>query len=215
MRHTRVRTVIGMLLLAGVVAVCPVAAQTPPEFRLRGFADAGALTLTAKQSFDAVLGRSRGPVFGGGIEVVQFPGWFIELRASRFKKTGERVFPYLGQIYTLGIPVDIELTPVDLTGGFRFERGWPVTPYAGAGYTSMGYKETSQFSASGEDVDKRFNGFHVMAGGEVRVWQWIGVAGEVSWSRIANALGTEGMSKEFGETDLGGTTGRVKVVIGR
>ncbi len=215
LRHTSGRRLVGLVLLVGIASGGSAAAQSILGFRLRGFADAGTTTLAAKQSFDAVVGRHGGPVLGGGIEIVRHPGWFVEVRASHFMKSGERVFPFQGQIYKLGIPVDIELIPVDLTGGFRLERGWFVTPYGGAGYTSMGYRERSSFSASGEDVNARVNGFHVMAGAEVRVWRWIGVAGEASWSRVANALGTEGMSKEFGETDLGGTTGRFKVIVGR
>jgi hypothetical protein len=43
------------------------------------------------------------------------------------------------------------------------------------------------------------------------------VAGEVVWARVPDALGQEpgSVGTAFDETDLGGTTFRVKLVIGR
>ncbi len=214
MRQSRVHRTAAAIVLLMLAAAPAVAQSSEPAIRLRGYADFGALTFTSTKSFKAVLGKDNGPVFGGGIEIVQKPGWFLQVRASRFKKTGQRVFLFSDQLFSLGIPVDVEVQPLDITGGFRLER-WPVIPYGGIGYTSVRYKETSKYAEASEDLDKRYGGFLVLGGGEVRLWRWLGVAGEVSWSRVTNAIGTDGISKEYGETDLGGTTGRVKIVIGR
>ena len=80
---------------------------------------------------------------------------------------------------------------------------------------SYGYKETSSFSTPAEDVDERFNGYHVIGGVEYKVLRWLGLAGEAAWTTIPDAIGTGGASKEFGDTDLGGTSFRAKITIGR
>src|SRR5688572_19459314 len=98
---------------------------------LRGFADAGSTTFTAQKSFEAVLGTKSGPVFGGGVEAVLPQRVFINVHASRFQKTGERVFIFDGQQFDLGILTRVRVTPIELTGGYRFDFGWRVVPYAG------------------------------------------------------------------------------------
>ena len=78
-----------------------------------------------------------------------------------------------------------------------------------------GYKETSSFSTPAEDVDERFNGYHVIGGVEYKVLRWLGLGGEAAWTTIPDAIGSGGASKEFGETELGGTSFRAKITIGR
>ena len=45
----------------------------------------------------------------------------------------------------------------------------------------------------------------------------VGISGEAEWSTVPNALGQtpSGASAAFDETDLGGVTFRIKVVVGR
>ncbi len=205
-----------IVLLAGAGAI-PAAAQgsgSRAGVGFTGFVDAGVTSFAAAKTFDAVLDTHSGPVFGGGVEVTMRHA-FVQVRGTWFTRTGERVFPFNGEVYKLGIPVDITVRPVDIVAGYRFDDGWRIVPYGGAGYTSVGYRETSSFADQSENIDTRHRGYVVMGGAEVRVWRWIGVAGEVSWSHVGGALGHDGMSKEFGESDLGGTTGRVKIVVGR
>lgn len=78
----------------------------------------------------------------------------------------------------------------------------------------MKYRETSEFAESDEDIDERFNGFHIVGGAEYRVMKWLAVGGEVLWSSV-DALGTGGVSEVFNENSLGGTTLRLKVTVGR
>lgn len=208
-------------LLIGAVSACALGLATTAhaqtsEFRLRGFADIGSTTFTAERSFEAILGDARGPVWGGGIEVVlPFPV-FVDVRASQFKRTGERVFLYQGQQYDLGIPATVTITPLTLIGGYRGDFGWRIVPYGGGGIGWHRYRETSQFAEASENVDERFQGYHVLGGAEFRVTRWMGTAFEAEWSTVPDALGTDqnGVSKEFNETDLGGVTFRVKIVVG-
>lgn len=184
---------------------------------LRGFGDVGSTTFTAEQSFTAVLGSEGGRVFGGGVEVVLPQRVFVNVRASRFRKVGQRVFLFNGEPFDLGIPTTITVTPVELTSGYRFDFGWYLVPYGGAGLGWHRYEETSRFAEASENVNQRFTGYHVVGGAEFRLARWIGAAAEAQWATVPDALGGDpnGVSREFDESDLGGVTFRLKVVVGR
>lgn len=191
-------------------------AQSEP-FAIRGFADAGVRTFAASRSVQAILGHDAGPIVGGGVDIVERHGFFGEVHASRFRRTGQRVFAAGGQVFTLDVRDTITITPVEITGGYRVDRGWRVVPYAGGGAGWHRYEETSPSSAAGEDVKEIFIGYHVLGGAEVRLWRWLSVAGEAQWTTIPGALGQNpnSVARAFRETDLGGTSARVKFIIGR
>ena len=79
----------------------------------------------------------------------------------------------------------------------------------------MRYHESSEGSTSDDDVDDSFSGFHLLGGAEYKITRWLGVAGEASWTTVPDAIGEAGVSAFFDETDLGGTTIRFKITIGR
>jgi opacity protein-like surface antigen len=199
-----------------MIAPAEVGAQTS-GLSLRGFADAGSTTFTAKESFTAVLGSERGVVFGGGVEAVLPQRVFVALRASRFREQGERVFLFDGEQFDLGIPTTVTVTPVELSGGYRFDVGARLVPYAGGGIGWHRYQETSEFAEASENVEETFRGYHVFGGAEVRLARWMGVGAEAQWATVPDALGQDpnGVSATFDESDLGGVTLRVKLVIGR
>jgi hypothetical protein len=190
----------------------------PPTLEIGGYAMLGAMNFTAADSFDVILGSPSGTIFGGGARVgLPIGGLFIDVGAWRFHGEGERVFIFEGQEFPLGVPVEITITPLEVTAGwqFRFRRLPRFRPYIGGGLTSYGYKETSQFAAGQEDVDERFDGYHLLGGAEYRVSRWIAVGGDVNWSTIPDAIGSSGVSEVFDETDLGGVSIRFKITIGR
>lgn len=204
-----------VLIVAGMALASSAEAQS--EFMLRGFGDVGSTSFTAEKSFDAVLGSRSGRVFGGGVEAVLPQRVFVNVRASRFREVGQRVFLLNGEQFNLGIPATITVTPVELTGGYRFDFGSRVIPYGGAGVGWHRYKETSQFADAAENVDERFTGYHLVGGAEFRLARWIGAAAEAQWATVRDALGADpnSVSHEFDESDLGGVTFRLKVVVGR
>jgi opacity protein-like surface antigen len=184
----------------------------------RGFGDVGGIRFAAAQSFDAVLGTHSGFEFGGGVETVLPSGIFVNVRASRFQKDGTRVFVLSDQVFDLGIPTTVKVTPVQVTGGYRFKVGRrTIVPYLGGGAGWFRYSETSEFAEAGEDVSETFTGYHVLGGAEWRMSRSIGVSGEAEWSTVPDALGQNpsAVSAAFNETDLGGLTFRVKIVVGR
>jgi len=212
-RGAVVRGCIGVAILAMFVS----SAEAQSGFMVRGFADVGAKTFTANESFDAVLGKSGGMVFGGGGEIVLPQRIFVGVRMSRFRETGERVFLFEDEVFRLGIPVTLTITPVELTGGYRFDFGQRLVPFAGGGVGWHRYQESSEFATDEENVDERHTGYHLLGGVELRVARWLGIGGEAQWTTVRDALGADpnGAAAHFGESDLGGTTFRVKIVLGR
>lgn len=211
-------------------------APSPPAsrsaFQVRGFADVGFTTFTAADTFRAVFGKPGGPVFGGGVQVVHRSGYLVQLNASRFSKTGERVFIDSGEVFKLGIPLTLTLMPIELTGGYRFftkppgppkakpgqpapKPGGPprVFPYAGGGVGFVSVREKSDFSDS--DVTDLFTSYHVLGGADFPLSKWFGVGGELAYRWVPNALGDSGAAAEYKETDLGGLTFRLRVTVGR
>jgi hypothetical protein len=224
--------------LALIIAFAPAASvlaqdqprpRTPPpsppssrSIEIGGYAMAGLMNFTAADTFDVIFGQPSGPIFGGGARIglpwrTAFGGVFVDVGAWRFHDEGERVFIFGGEEIGLNIPVDVTITPFELSAGwqFRFRRVPRFRPYAAAGLSSYGYRETSPLNTPAEDIDERFGGYHLSGGAEYRITRWLGVAGEVNWTTIADSIGTAGVSAEFDETDLGGTSLRLKITIGR
>ena len=207
-----------VLTAALAVVTIDTANADAQEIGFRGFGDVGGTRFAAAKSFDAVLGTHTGLVFGGGVEALLTPGIFVGVLASRFQKDGTRVFVLGDQVFDLGIATRVRVTPIQVTGGYRFRVGRRhVVPYLGGGVGWFRYSETSDFADSSEDVAETFTGYHVLGGAEWRVRRNVGVAGEAEWSMVHDALGQNptGVSAAFNETDLGGVTFRVKVIVGR
>jgi hypothetical protein len=210
----------GVLFLAESASAQTRPASTSPAaptgLTVRVTADLGLTSFTASDSFEAVVGSSSGPVFGGGIELVE-RAYFLVGRAARFSSAGERVMHFRGEVFRLGIPAQVTVIPFELTGGYRFRTRGRLVPYAGGGIGWHRYEESSDFASGDENVSETFTGYQLVGGAEVRLSRYFGAAGEVQWTTVPNALGQErsGVSTEFGETNLGGFTFRARLIIGR
>jgi hypothetical protein len=222
-------TQIGRLSVLAVVATMamalPAAAQTATRrsapsrgIEIGGYAMAGNFTFAAGDSFEAILGTHSGTILGGGATVgLPWGGLFVDIGAWQHAADGERVVILDGQVYPLGIPVKVSVVPLEISAGwrFRFRRLPRLIPFAAAGYTSMGYQETSSFAGAGEDGDERFGGYHLRGGAEFKITRWLGVAGELAWTTVPGAIGNGGVSKAFNEDNLGGTSLRARITVGR
>jgi opacity protein-like surface antigen len=205
-----------LALFSCLALAAPAFAQDPPPYSVRPFVMGAAQKFTAGESFDAVFDTRRGSFFGGGVQVVLADQFVIEVGASRFEKTGERVFRTDdGSIFGLGIPLTATITPLEFTGGYRFRFWERVRPYVAAGIGTYSYKETSDFADETEIVDTRETGFVVNGGAEVRLHRWFAAAADVQYSHIGSVLGAGGLSQRVGEDDLGGVAVRFKFIVGR
>src|SRR5262245_15983532 len=185
----------------------------PRAVGVLGFFQFGYTQFAARNSFEAVLGQPGGGFLGGGAEVRLRSGFFLNGSVERFAKTGQGVFVVNGEVFKLGTPDTITMMPIALSAGWRFAHEH-VTPYAGAGAGSVFYKEALAFGDAGEDVDTRSNSYHLLGGVEFRSG-WVATGFEFQYSRVPNALGTAGASAAFGESNLGGLGGRIRILVGR
>jgi hypothetical protein len=216
-----------VLAMAMTVAVAlPLSAQTQTTPRpgparsieIGGYAMVGQFNFAASESFDAILGTSSGTIFGGGATVgLPLGGLFVDIGAWQYSASGERALVVDGEVIPLGIPVDVTIVPVEISAGWKFRiRQLPkLIPYVAGGYSSFSYKETSSFAGTDEEADDRFGGYHLRGGAEFKLTAWLGVAGEMTWTTVPDGLGGGGVSNEFNETDLGGTSFRARITIGR
>jgi hypothetical protein len=178
-----------------------------------GFGEFGYARFAAQQSFRAVTGQGGDGFLGGGAEVRIGRGFFLNGSFNRFKDQGQRVYVSDGEVFKLGVPVTISLTPVTVTAGWRFVHEH-ATPYAGGGVGRLHYQEHFNFANAGEGVDGRFASYHVLGGVEFRNG-WVASAFEVQYSRVPDSIGVGGASAAFQEADLGGIVARVRVLVGR
>lgn len=201
----------------GTASAQSAAADRPVSIGLFGYV--GTFSAAAAESFRAVLDKTSGFVFGGGGQVVvergPLRGLFVEVDVSRFEETGERAFVHDGQVFRLGIPLTVTMTPIEFTGGYRFtprSRGTraPFAVFGGCGIGSLQYREVSDFAEAGEDVDDRFTSYHVMGGLEFAIGGPVRIGAEGRYRWVPDGLGAGGVSEAFNETDLGGAMFRVR-----
>lgn len=230
------RTAVVIAYLVALASLTPAYAQTPdepvesaadepsavrrsaPRSFLRAYFHVDSTSLTASRTFDAVVGKSRFTMPGGGVEALNlWKGLFARVAFSSTKETGSRVFVLDDEVIPVGIPLTVELAPLEIGGGWRFPAVWSgrVVPYGGAGFVRLGYRETSEFAQSGDNTDTTFNGSVVFGGVEVSLVSWVIAGVEAQYRRVPDAIGDGGVSGAFGETDLGGTTFRVLFGIRR
>jgi len=198
-------------------AATPASAQddTAMSLSFRPFAMFSGERFAASNTFNAIFGSSTQTLWGGGLNITQDDRYYLEFGVSRFKKTGQRVFVADNQVFPLGTPLTASVTPLELTGGYRFLKGSRIRPYAGGGIGIYKYKETSQFALPSENVDASHVGGIIEGGAEVRLHEWISIAGDVHYTYVPGILGDQGVSLAENEKSLGGVSFRAKVIIGK
>ena len=196
-----------------LLLLLPAAASA--QVTVRGFADAGFMTFSATDSFKAILGKSTGPLYGGGIELGE-KQFFLSLGARRFSREGHRVFVFENQVFTLNVNDKVTVTPVDLTFGYRF-RSHGLVPFAGGGVSWSRFTETSDHATGDENVKHTYHGGHVMGGAEVPLQRWLAAAVDAQWSAVPDDFdeAATSVAKLYDEHDLGGFTVRARIIFGR
>lgn len=112
----------------------PPAARTatPPRAKrpigFAAFALFDANLMTAKDSFDAVVGTTRFDALGGGGEVKVWRDLFARVTFSQASRDGERVFVVDDEVFPIGIPITIETAPLEVSVGWRFQNAFRRRP---------------------------------------------------------------------------------------
>lgn len=211
----RVPRVVLMVLLTALLVPAFVRAQVTSPVGVRAWFGLDFTSMSAADSFDAVLGSSQLWGFGGGADVTVWKNVFARVSFSRAKKDGQRAVVFNGQVIPIGVPIDVIYAPIEIGGGWQFPLTGGVRPYAGAGLFRLRYKEESNFGIPDEEVDLSENGYVVFGGVEVPVWKYLMVGGEAQFRSVPDAIGMGGVSRDFEETNLGGFTVRVLFGIRR
>ena len=183
-------------------------------------ASGGYLGVNFKESAKAVLGSPGGGTFGGDAGFGFGEHLFVSVAAHRFSRSGERVFVAEpgGTVFKLGHPLTLTLVPAQLTLGWRFFEtrlvGLRLTPYLGIGGDYVSYKEESTVAGETHTFDVKKPGGHVLGGVELGGGP-LRFAVEAGYSRVPNALGDspDGVSRVYGEKDIGGFTLLGKIVF--
>lgn len=205
----RMRDAVRQVPRAPVTQV-PQSVNDPIGFR--GFIAFDRNAMYAAESFNAAFDKSSFSVTGFGGEVINvYRRLFLRLAISSMEETGE---PRSTDNAT---PLTLKLRPLEIGGGWRLRAvaNGRVVPYVGGGLLRMSYDETSGFAGSRENISESFMGSNVFGGVEVRVAPWIIAGVEGQYRHVANALGDGGVSVEVGENNLGGTTFRILIGVGR
>jgi len=209
------RTAVCFATLALGPALAPAAAAA-------GFgveAQAGYFSLAATDSARAVFdGSSGGGTFGGQVRYVLGNGFYVAGGARTFTKEGERVFVATptGPVARLGFPLDVRITPIFGTVGYRFRVGRSLVPYLGVGGGVTRFRETSDVAGDVREDRRSKGSFHALAGLEFGSGLFR-VGAEGVYSSASDSVGVGGVSRVYEEDDLGGFSvlGKVVVSFGR
>lgn len=168
--------------------------------------EAGYFDMTsARNSARAVFGSPGGFVAGGALRY-ELLGGRVPLRAGvRFhKREGERVFVAdpSGPVFPLGHPLEVQLTPIYGTIGYRFGDGL-LRPYVAAGAGMTRFKEESIVAGlRSSTTATKFTG--VAAGGVELSSGRFRLAAEATYMTVPDTIGLAGVSEVYGETNVGG-----------
>ncbi len=182
-------------------------------------AQGGYFAMSATKSAQAVFdGSSGGATFGGAVRYVIRKGFYIEAGARTFSKSGQRVFVASpsGPVAKLGFPLDVRITPIFATVGYRLFEGRAFVPYLGAGAGVTRYRETSDVTGDIREESRGKASYHVALGLEYGAGI-LRVAAEGVYASVPDGLGVGGVSKVYNEKDLGGFSvlGKLVVSFGR
>jgi Outer membrane protein beta-barrel domain len=206
-RARRVLLVLAVLLLASTGEAVDWAVGVEG-----GYCDMTNASKSAKAIFD---GSSGGGTIGGFLRFGFGRSFFVEGHGRYFQREGERVFVAApgSPVFRLGHPLTIRLVPVYGMIGYRFGQ-WPRwAPYVTLGLGATSYKETSNVAGLVETASATKASGHGALGvdflaGPVR----FGV--ELGYSTVPNTIGESGVSKVYGEKDVGGLTVLARLAFG-
>jgi opacity protein-like surface antigen len=177
-------------------------------------AHGGYHSLSASKSATAVFGSTGGGTFGGAVRYVLYKGFYIAGGARTFSKSGERVYVAAAgsQVAKLGFPLDVRITPIFGTLGYRFRDGRAFVPYLGVGGGVTQFRETSDITGDIREESRSQSSLHALAGLEYGTGM-IRFGAEGVYSSTPDSIGVGGVSKVYGEKDIGGWSVLGKLIL--
>jgi hypothetical protein len=204
------RTVAVLVVLAGLTAPRPCAAAGAFAF------DAGYFDMTnARNSAKAVFGGAAGgPTFGTGGRLDLSPRLFVGVAVRYFQRKGERVIVAGPDSppFRLGHPLTVRVIPVYAFGGYRLAPLGRLMPYLGIGVGATLLHEESTVAELTESSNQTKPAAHLMAGVEIGHGS-LRLGAELTYSLVPNSIGVAGVSKAYGEKDMGGLSAVARVLL--
>lgn len=204
-------------LLAALVAVsAPAATASAREIALG--VEGGWATLSATRSAKAVFdGETGGPTFGASLRVGVNRSLYVGLTGRFFSKDGERAFVAStgGEAFPLGHPLTMRVVPVHAVAGWRFRPDQPFVPYVSLGVGATSYHEESTVGGLPEDAINETKASGLGAAGVEYGRGRLRFGLDLSYLVAPDSLGLGGVSKAYGEDDVGGfaAQGRIAIVF--
>jgi len=179
--------------------------------------DGGYFSMTnARNSAKAVFGGSGGgPTVGASVVLGVGRSFFVGAGGRYFQKTGERVFvaDANGPVFRLGHPLKVRTVPVYGLLGFRYSPDATLVPYVSVGAGVTSYREESTVGGITETLTQsKFSGQVALGADYGRGPVRFGL--EANYSTVPNTIGLGGVSKVYGESDVGGFAIVARVVLG-
>jgi hypothetical protein len=208
-------TRVGRLLPALALALFAAGSPAASAGELAIEAQVGYFDMNAQQTAKAVFGSSGGLTFGGAVRYTVWRGVFVSAGMRTFSKDGERIFLTSpgASIQKLGFPLSLKLTPILLSAGYRYVHWKWVVPYASIGASITSYSEKSTVAGQPYDQDFSKTGFIGALGLESPAHGLLRGGVEVGYSTVSSAIGIAGVSKVYGEDDIGGFHVVGKVIL--
>jgi hypothetical protein len=202
------------LVVAAVVAASagPAAAREVAVHVEGGWADLSNASQSAKAVFD---GASGGPSFGAGVSVSMTRSLYVGLDGRFFQKDGERAFVATagGPAFGLGHPLTVRLIPIHARVGWRFRPNTSLVPYVALGIGATSYHEESTVGDLPEPTVSETKASGLFAGGLEYGQGRIRFGIDLSYSTVPDSLGVGGVSRAYGEDDVGGFTAMGRIVF--
>jgi hypothetical protein len=170
---------------------------------------------SASKSANAVFGSAGGATYGGSLSYAFESGFYLEGGARYFSKTGQRVFVASpsAPVFPLGFPLQMHLVPIFFNLGYRFGGRGAIVPYLAVGGSVTLFHEESTVAGLTTAEDSSKGGGQVLAGLEFGKGH-LRLAGEAGYAFVPNTVGIAGVSKVYGEKDLGGFSVVGKLILG-
>jgi hypothetical protein len=166
---------------------------------------------SAKAVFD---GSGGGFTLGGSARYVVARSLYFGVGVRHFSKEGERVFvaSASGTPFPLGHPLTFSELSVYGMVGWRFRPDTKLVPYVALGAGSTSVKEKSVVGDIEESLDQsKFSGHFI--GGVEYGRSTLRFGAEVMYTTVPNSIGVAGVSKIYGEDDVGGFSAVGRIIL--
>jgi len=216
-KHTNIRFFCGIIIFILLGSV--ILSGAPKEYTkgatqsqtLSFFVGGGYKSfMPAADTFKALYDSSGAPVFTAGMKFDLDSGFFLGVEASYISKSGERVWVASdGTAIKTGIAEDLSIIPLTATLGFYFVQFGDVRVYAGAG--GGFYLVKIDCEVDSYDRNESGFGFFGALGADFNLSEAIYLTIEGRYDSVTGLIGGSGVPALFGEDDLGGLSGMMKI----